>query len=66
MLSKNVMLARAADARRKTSPQEALPHNSGGNTQTLIFKNHLDLMDLTFIAPPLNLSGYISASPSQN
>lgn len=28
MLSKKVMLAKAADARRKTSPQEAVSHNS--------------------------------------
>lgn len=28
MLSKKVMLAKAAEARRNTSPQEALSHNS--------------------------------------
>lgn len=30
MLSKKVMLAKAADASRNTSPQEALSHNSAG------------------------------------
>lgn len=32
MLSKKVMLANAADARRNTSPQEALSHNSEWKT----------------------------------